>query len=183
MPTVNTQPAIKSACRKHAGFSLVEVLVVVMVILIIAAIAIPNLLHGKMLANEASAAVSVKAIQVAETLYANAYPEVGFSGSLPNLGRHGSTCDNPTRTNSCILMDDLLTSGIKNGYMFEVVNDGRTPSLSYTVNATPESNVTGRCAISTNEGGALRYSAPSGGSGSGTVGRSVGSGGAGGGCD
>jgi len=179
MPTVNIQAAITRGRRKHAGFSLVEVLVVVMVVLIIAAIAIPNLLHGKMLANEAAAAASLKAIQTAETLYSNSYPDVGFSGSLPNLGSHGSNCDQPTSTNACILMDDALTSGIKSGYIFDLVNDGKKPSLSYTVTATPESSVSGRCAISSTDSGELHYSFPGGG---GPSGRSVGTG-SGGGCD
>lgn len=160
MPTVRTQNAIKIAGRGTAGFSLVEVLVVVMVILIIAAIAIPSLVHGKMRANEAAAVVSVKTIHQAETLYASNYPEVGYSGSLPNLGTHGSTCERPTSTSACIIMDDALTSGMKSGYIFELVNDGNKPSQSYTVTATPESSATGRCAVSTGESGELRYSTP-----------------------
>jgi len=179
MPKVNTQTAITRACRKHAGFSLVEVLVVVMVVLIIAAIAIPNLLHGKMLANEAAAAASLKAIQTAETLYSNSYPDVGFSGNLLNLGSNGSNCEHPTSLNSCLIMDDTLTSGIKSGYVFDLVGDGKKPSLSYTVTATPESSVSGRCSISSNEGGELHYTSPG---GSGPSGRTVGSG-SGGGCD
>jgi len=180
MPMVRTQGAIKTSGRKHAGFSLVEVLMVVMVILIIAAIAIPSLVHGKMKANEASAVASVKNIQMAETLYANTYPDVGFSGSLPNLGSHGSSCERPTRTNACIIMDEALTNGMKSGYIFELVNDGKTPSLGYTVNGTPESNATGRCSVSGTETGDLHFTVTSGSGGGG--GRSVGSG-SGGGCD
>jgi prepilin-type N-terminal cleavage/methylation domain-containing protein len=180
MPTVRTQGAINPSGRQEAGFTLVEILMVVMVILIIAAIAIPSLVHAKMKANEASAVASVKQIQIAETIYSSTYPDVGFSGSLPNLGSHGSSCDKPTRTNACIIMDDSLTSGIKNGYIFELVNDGKTPALSYTIDATPESNATGRCSVSSSEGGDLHFTAISG-SGSGG-GRSVGSGSSGG-CD
>lgn len=179
MPKVRTQGAIKATGRKHAGFSLVEVMMVVMVILIIAAIAIPSLVHGKMKANEASAVASVKNVQMAETLYASTYPNVGFSGSLPNLGSHGSSCEKPSSTNACIIMDEALTSGLKSGYIFELVNDGKKPSVSYTISATPESSASGRCSVSSNETGELHFttttSGPSGG------GRSVGTGG--GGCD
>ena len=142
MPTVRTQGAIAMRRRGHAGFSLVEAMVVVMVILIIAAIAIPSLVHGRMRANEAAAVASVKTIQTAETLYANTYPDVGYSGSLPNLGSHGSNCQKPTSTNACIIMDEALTSGLKSGYIFDLVNDGNKPSVAYSVNATPESSAT-----------------------------------------
>jgi prepilin-type N-terminal cleavage/methylation domain-containing protein len=181
MPTVRTQNAIKNAGRQPAGFSLVEIMVVVMVILIIAAIAIPSLVHAKMRANEAAAVASVKTIHEAETLYASTYPEVGFSGSLPNLGSHGSTCEKPTSTSACIIMDDALTSGLKSGYMFELVNDGNKPSLSYTVTANPESSATGRCSVSAGESGELHFAAP--GTPAGTGARSQGSGGGGGGCE
>jgi prepilin-type N-terminal cleavage/methylation domain-containing protein len=181
MPTVRTQNAIKIAGRQPAGFSLVEIMVVVMVILIIAAIAIPSLVHAKMRANEAAAVASVKTVHEAETLYASTYPAVGFSGSLPILGSNGSTCETPTSTNACIIMDDALTSGLKSGYMFELVNDGNKPSLSYTITASPESSATGRCSISTGESGELHFAAlgtpVSGGS------RSQGSGGGSGGCE
>src|SRR6476660_1588275 len=82
MPTVRTKGAVRTRDSRFDGFSLVEVLVVVMVILIIAAIAIPNLVHGKMRANEAAAVSSVKTINTAELMYSGSYPEVGFSSSL-----------------------------------------------------------------------------------------------------
>lgn len=157
MPMVRTQNAIKIARRNTAGFSLVEVLVVVMVILIIAAIAIPSLVHAKMRANEAAAVASVQTIHQAETLYAGTYPDVGFSGSLPNLGSHGSNCEKPTSTSACIIMDDALTSGLKSGYMFDLVGDGNKPSTSYTVTASPESGATGRCSISASASGELHF--------------------------
>lgn len=152
---------------------MVEILMVVMVILIIAAIAIPSLVHAKMKANEASAVASVKHIQMAEALYNNTYPDVGYAGNLANLGSHGSSCDTPSRTNACIIMDEALTNGLKSGYIFELVNDGKTPSVSYTIDATPESNTSGRCAVSATEGGELHITTTTSGSGSGG-GRSVG---------
>jgi len=175
MPTVRKQGVIKPQ-----GFSMVELLVVVMVILIIAAIAIPGLVHAKMRANEAAAVASMKTIQVAEAMYANNYPDVGFAGSLPNLGTHGSTCEKPTSTNACIIMDDALTSGLKSGYIFELTSDGKRPAQGYTINATPESSASGSCSISSNERGGLHISVLSGSGDAGT--RSVSSS-SGGGCD
>ena len=115
MPRVRTQNAIRNADPRLAGFSLVEILVVVMVILIIAAIAIPNLVHGKMRANEAAAVSSVKTINTAQLMYNDAFPEVGYSASLANLGSHGSTCEKHTRRNACLIMDEESTSGMKSG--------------------------------------------------------------------
>lgn len=180
MPTVRTQGAIRNARPKLAGFSLVEILVVVMVILIIAAIAIPNLVRGKMRANEAAAVVSVKTVHTAEVMYNNTYPEVGFSANLANLGSNGSSCEKPTSRNACIIMDDALTSGLKSGYIFELVGDGNKPSASYSLTASPESSVSGRCSVSTNESGEVHFFIPGSGSGGGS--RSLGGGG-GSGCE
>jgi len=179
MPRVRTQNAIRNAKPGLAGFSLVEILVVVMVILIIAAIAIPNLVHGKMRANEAAAVASVKTINTAELMYNDAYPDVGFSNNLANLGSHGSSCDNPTSTNACLIMDEALASGVKNGYIFEIVGDGNKPTIGYTVSASPESGVSGRCSISSSESGEVHLSIPGGPATTGD--KSVGSGSSG--CD
>lgn len=173
MPSVRTQNAIRNRDPRLAGFSLVELLVVVMVLMVIAAIAIPNLVHGKMRANEASAVASVKTINTAEYMYNAAYPEVGYSSNLANLGSHGSNCETPTSTNACLIMDEALTSGIKSGYIFEIVGDGNKPTIAYTVNASPESGVSGRCSISSSQNGEVRISgpgAPSGGGGDKSVG-------------
>lgn len=160
MPRVRTQNAIRNADPRLAGFSLVEILVVVMVIMIIAAIAIPNLVHGKMRANEAAAVASVKTINTAEYMYHDAYPDVGYSSSLAKLGSNGSSCDQPSSTNACLIMDEALTSGIKSGYIFEIVGDGNKPTISYTVNASPESGVSGRCSVSSTQSGDIRLFIP-----------------------
>jgi type IV pilus assembly protein PilA len=160
MPSVRSKPDIKRTGRDSAGFSLVEILVVVMVILIIAAIAIPNLVQSRMRANEAAAVASVKTINTAETLFSNSYPDVGYSSSMANLGSNGSSCETPTSTNACIIMDDALTSGLKSGYVFEIVGDGNKPAGGYTVNASPESGLSGRCTVTSNESGDIRLSIP-----------------------
>ena len=71
--------------RKEKGFSLIELLIVVAIILIIAAIAIPNLLRSRMAANEASAVGSLRTINTAQTTYASTYPATGFTSTLANL--------------------------------------------------------------------------------------------------
>src|SRR5439155_8240471 len=72
--------------RENKGFSLIELLIVVAIILIIAAIAIPNLLRARIAANEASATQSLRQINTAEFAYNAAYPDIGYSSDLTSLG-------------------------------------------------------------------------------------------------
>jgi len=126
----------------------------------------------------------MKAIQTSEAAYNSAYPAVGYSGSLINLGRHGSTCETPGPTNACLIMDDVLASGIKDGYLFEIVSDGNIPASSYTATAVPVSpGVSGACGFSGGASGQLMTSVTSASGSSGSGGRSAfGSGGSSG-CD
>jgi type IV pilus assembly protein PilA len=131
--------------RKQNGFSLIELLIVVAIILIIAAIAIPNLLRARMSANEASAAGSVRSINNAEASYNAAYSNVGFSTSLPALG--GTNPCTPSSSSGCFI-DTGLSNGTKSGYSF-AVQVGSIPAasglnLSYSVIATPQAlDITG----------------------------------------
>jgi type IV pilus assembly protein PilA len=123
--------------RSQKGFSLIELLIVVAIILIIAAIAIPNLLRARMQANEASAVSSIHAINTAELSYFSTFPAVGYAASLANLGDGGSSPCPGTSAASCYL-DAVLVSGTKSGYTFSYTADtSTTPSLHYTVNANP----------------------------------------------
>ena len=165
--------ASKPVCAgRSRGFSLVELMVVVMVIMVIAAIAVPGLLHARMRANEAAAVASARTIQTAETMYALLYSEVGYSPSLAWLGTNGSDCENTGPHNSCLIHDDALTSGVKNGYVFEITGDGTTPTASYTLSATPVSpGLSGRCGFSSGQSGEIAITSQSG-SGHFTVGSS-----------
>jgi type IV pilus assembly protein PilA len=141
--------------RKQKGFSLIELLIVVAIILIIAAIAIPNLLRARIAANESSAVASIRTINTAEISYNSAYPTVGFS-SLANLA--GTSCTPPTSTSAC-LIDTQLASGTKSGYSFVATASGSSPAGSYYAAASPITpNQTGNRSFCSTADAVVRYS-------------------------
>jgi type IV pilus assembly protein PilA len=143
--------------RKQKGFSLIELLIVVAIILIIAAIAIPNLLRSRIAANEASAVGSMRTINTAETSYNTTYPSIGFTGTLANLG--GTSCSAPISTSAC-LIDDTLAKSIKalpkSGYYFAVAAD---TNLGYTLQGTPAGSAFGVKNFYSDGTGVIRYAA------------------------
>ncbi len=120
--------------RKNKGFSLIELLIVVAIILIIAAIAIPSFLRSRMSANESAAVASLRTLNTAEISYNSAYPTVGYSATLGALG--GTSCNPPSSTGAC-LIDTALAGGQKSGYNFTLTNVSGTPNSAYNVIATP----------------------------------------------
>jgi len=122
--------------RKQDGFSLIELLIVVAIILVMAAIAVPNYLRSRMVANESSAAQSLRTINTAAVSYSTTYPNLGFPPSLGSLG--GATPCSAASANACLL-DSVLAAGIKAGYQFQYTGDGLTPSVGYSATAVPVS--------------------------------------------
>jgi len=114
--------------QKQKGFSLIELLIVVAIILIIAAIAIPNLLRARIAANEASAVASIRTVNTAMISYNSAYPTVGFAATLTPLGPGGITtaCPNPPTSAASCLIDGQLASGTKSGYRFTAAGTAAT---------------------------------------------------------
>jgi len=129
---------------KQKGFSLIELLIVVAIILIIAAIAIPNLLRARMSANESSAVASVRTVNTAEVTYNSTYPSVGFAPALSNLGGAlGAACV-PSSTTACLIDSVLANNGNpagagKSGYLFTTGTGtvGGGVNVGYTVVAVP----------------------------------------------
>jgi prepilin-type N-terminal cleavage/methylation domain-containing protein len=130
---------MSKAPTSEEGFSLLELLIVVAIILIVATIAIPSFLHSRRLANENSAVANLRTVSNAEATYQGS--SGGFFGNMNQLV-------------TARLLDDRFGTGVVGGYRYSVATNG----FEYTVNATPLSRNNGRYAYFMTAEGVIRYS-------------------------
>jgi prepilin-type N-terminal cleavage/methylation domain-containing protein len=135
--------------RKQKGFSLIELLIVVAIILIIAAIAIPSLLRSRIAANDSAAVSTIRTLNTSELTFLSAYPKHGYAELLADLGP-GATpvnCGSPasvTDTSAC-LIDAVVGCGtppcVKSGFDYNQikVSSATQPVPDYVVSAYPQS--------------------------------------------
>ncbi len=129
--------------RRAKGFSLIELLIVVAIILIIAAIGVPSFLNSRMAANESAAVGALRTLNTAQISYNTTYATVGFAATLTALAGDCSGSTAPTSSSAC-LIDSVLQSGTKSGYKFVLQGVSGAPASSYQFIASPvNSNLTG----------------------------------------
>jgi type IV pilus assembly protein PilA len=144
--------------KQQKGFSLIELLLVVTIILIISAIAVPNFLRSRMRANEASAVASVRAITTAAMTYSITYPDLNFPPSLAALGSATPCTASSASSTAACLIDEVLANGTKSGYLFVWTGDGLVPSVAFTLTAAPQAaGSSGQNMYCTDQSGLIRF--------------------------
>jgi type IV pilus assembly protein PilA len=152
--------------KKTKGFSLLELLLVVAIILIVAAIAIPNLLRARMAANESSAVSGLRTINSAQITYRSNYPTSGYASTLASLGGDAGQCATPSSANAC-LIDNLVAqngnppgSG-KSGYSYTALGGAPVMGINtnYFTEADPLGTSTGGRSFCSVEDGVIRVKA------------------------
>lgn len=149
--------ARNNAASRQGGFSLIELLVVVAIILIIAAIAIPNFLRSRMAANEASSVNSVRTYTTAAITYNSLCPSIGYPATLADLGPGSGQC-----TGGANILDNILGAAApqKAGYNFTYAPIAGDSGINneYTLNADPISlGISGGRGFFSDETGVVRY--------------------------
>jgi len=150
--------------KKQNGFSLIELLIVIAIILTIAAIAVPNLMRAKMAANEASAVGSMRTVVTAEMSYFNSNPSIGFSATLPQLGG-ASPCIVAVPGPACLIDDVVAQANIaaraKSGYFFPyapVASGGL--NNAFTLHGNPVNRITtGQRSFFSDQSGVIKFNA------------------------
>jgi type IV pilus assembly protein PilA len=147
------------------GFSLLELLMAMAVIITVAAIAVPHLLRARMSANEVAAVGSIRTLQDAQVAYSMSHPDQGYSCSLDELGPAAN--GRGTSSTNADLIDNQLTTGKKSGYVFQISGCGsNTPQTSYMITAVPEVNgTTGSLFYCVHQDGIIHYAANGGAAG------------------
>jgi len=136
--------------NQQKGFSLIELLIVVSIILIIASIAIPNLMRSKIAANQASAVASLRTLNTSSALFYTNYAV--YPSSITNMGTAASVT-----STSADLIDAVLASGTKSGYVFTWAGGAATGA--YAIKADPVSGSTGTVHYFTNQSLVIRSNA------------------------
>ena len=165
MNLMKSQYEGKIEMRKQKGFSLIELLIVVAIILIIAAIAIPNLMRAKMAANDSSAAAGERTIVTGEIAYAAAFPTLGYPATLVTLGGALNVACVPSQLTACLIDANLANDGTpagsgKSGYHFAAAGQGAAPATTFLTTAAPIGATTGSKSYCAMEDGVVRTDAP-----------------------
>jgi type IV pilus assembly protein PilA len=128
--------------KRQRGFTLMELLIVMSIMIILMLIAIPNFISMKASANETSAMQSLRAIYQAQIQYQTSFPANGFACSLPALG--GNASAGPPSPQAAQVLQGELAQGQKSGYTFNIVNctkvtvNNQDMYTSYEVTAVPQ---------------------------------------------